>query len=258
MALIATIKRTVIVDATLLLYALIAGGLVFWLRSILGTRSGEERERPNPFTTPAAEQSQKPRDATDEAALQGDVVTLPLTDGRADLPRNASVTGARTEQVLAEIARADRTFDLPKFCVNAQEAFIMIVEAFADGDREMLKELLEPQVYKAFEATITERDARGEKLSTEIHAVRKVEILDAAFDGRQAFVTIRFIADETCVIRDADNVVLSGDPDRITEMNDIWTFTRLVKNREPVWLLHETRDGDVVEQHKTPVPDSSI
>lgn len=245
-------------DPVLLLYALIAGGLVFWLRSILGTRSGEERERPNPFTAPVSEKSQKPRDVQDDAGLQGDVVTLPFADVQHDLPRNASVTGARTEQVLAEIARADRTFDLPKFCTNAQEAFIMIVEAFADGDRELLKDLLEPKVYAAFEATITERDQRGEKLSTEIHAVRKLEILDASFDGRQAFVTIRFIADETCVIRDAGNVVLSGDPDRITEMNDIWTFSRLVKNREPIWLLHETRDGDVIEEHKTPVPDSSI
>lgn len=245
-------------DPALILYALIAGGLVFWLRSILGTRTGDERERPNPFATPTPEKTQKSADPLEDPALQGDVVSLPLAGDRPALPRNASIVGAHVEQVLAEIGRADRTFDLSKFCVNAQDAFVMIVEAFADGDRELLKDLLEPQVYAAFEATITERDARGEKLSTEIHAVRKVEILDAAFDGRQAFVTIRFIADETCVIRNADNQVVSGDPDRITEMNDIWTFTRLVKNREPIWLLHETRDGDVVEEHKTPVPDSSI
>ena len=30
----------------------VAAGLIFWLRSILGTRHGEERERPNPFLAP--------------------------------------------------------------------------------------------------------------------------------------------------------------------------------------------------------------
>ena len=37
--------------ADLIVYALVAAGLVFWLRSVLGTRHGEEREHPNPFLT---------------------------------------------------------------------------------------------------------------------------------------------------------------------------------------------------------------
>lgn len=246
-------------DPTLILYALVAGGLVFWLRSILGTRSGDERERPNPFATPTAEQQQQQNTASDPAmdtTLQGDVVTLPLGEIRPVLPRNVSIAHEGVERTISDIARADRSFDIGKFAVNAQDAFVMIVEAFAAGDRELLKDLLEPQVYAAFEGVITERERSGEKLSTEIHAVRKMEILDARFDGRQALMVIRFIADETCVIRDANGNIVSGDPDRITEMNDIWTFSRLVKNREPIWLLHETRDGDVSEEHKTPVPDS--
>ena len=38
--------------ADLIVYAVVAAGLIFWLRSILGTRHGEEHERPNPFLTP--------------------------------------------------------------------------------------------------------------------------------------------------------------------------------------------------------------
>lgn len=241
-------------DPTLILYALVAAGLVFWLRNILGTRSGSERERPNPFATPVEPQAQ--RDRPPEAMIQDDVVTLPLEPIQPTLPRNTSLTGENAERVIAEIARIDRGFDIGKFAVNAQDAFVIIVEAFSAGDRETLKPLLEPQVYAAFDNVITEREARGEKLSSEIHSVRKMEIMDARFDGRLAAITVRFIADETCVIRDRDGVVLSGDPERITEMNDIWTFTRLVKNREPMWLLHETRDGDVREDHKTPVPEA--
>src|SRR5690606_39836599 len=70
-----------------------------------------------------------------------------------------------------------------------------------------------------------------------------------------AYITIRFIADETCVVRDKDGVILSGDPDRITEMNDIWTFVRDIKDRDPRWLVQETRDGDVIEESSTPLPE---
>ena len=236
----------------LILYAIVAAGLVFWLRSLLGTRSGDERERPNPFTAPPPEAS--PQAAV--ANIDDGITTIPLVDQRPALPRNVSISSDDAERVLLEIARQDGEFDLAKFSMGAQDAFVIIVESFATADRDTLKGLLEPQVYDAFNQALALREEKGETMSTEIHAVRKVEILDAKIDGRVSYVTMRFIADETCVIRNKDGSILSGDPDRITEMNDIWTFSRLVRSRDPRWLLHETRDGDVKEEHKTPVPDS--
>ena len=243
-------------DTTLILYALVAAGLVFWLKSILGTRSGEERERPNPFTAPPPEAKGR-RDAL-EPAVHDDMVTLPAGDQSPmpALPRNVTLSGDDVERGISEIARADRTFDISRFIGNVQDAFVMIVEAFAAGDRETLRDLLEPPVYGAFDKAIQEREAAGQVLSTEIHAVRKIEFLKATADQRETVISIRFVADETCVARDRDGKILSGDPDRITEMNDIWTFVRPLKSRDPIWLLRETRDGDVKEEHKTPVPDA--
>ena len=60
---------------------------------------------------------------------------------------------------------------------GAQEAFAIIVEAFAAGDRETLKDLLGPAVYHAFEAAITAREGRGEKQETQIRAIRKAEAI---------------------------------------------------------------------------------
>jgi predicted lipid-binding transport protein (Tim44 family) len=239
-------------NAELLLYALVAAGLVFWLRSVLGTRHGEERERPNPFTAPP-EGSVEAGDNPISIADNG--LGLPLPE-KPILPRNVSITGDAADRGLFEIAKADRDFDLAQFAQGAQDAFVIIVEAFAHGDRDTLRNLLLPNVYNAFEAALNDREAKKEIVSTEIHSVRKAEILDAKIEGRDAFITIRFIADETCVVRDRDNIIVSGDPERITEMNDIWTFTRALKSRDPRWLLQETRDGDVQETHRTPVPDS--
>ena len=235
----------------LILYALVAAGLVFWLRSLLGTRSGDERERPNPFTAPPPETK-----VAAAAQIDDGVTSLPLAEDRPALPRNVSIASDSVENVLLDLARQDSDFDLARFSMGAQDAFALIVESFASGDRDTLKNLLEPQVYDAFNQALVAREDRGETMNTEIHAVRKAEILDAKIDGRVAHVTIRFIADETCVIRAKDGSIISGDPDRITEMNDIWTFSRMVRSRDPRWLLHETRDGDVSEDHKTPVPDT--
>lgn len=236
-------------QADLILYALVAAGLVFWLRSVLGTRHGDERERPNPFTTPV---SDKP---PVEAAAKDGVVTLPLTDAKPSLPRNVSIVSEGVEKTLAEIARMEPEFDISKFAQGSQDAFAVIVGSFAAGDRETLKNLLEPSVYTAFNLAIVNREEAGETMSTEIHAVRKAEIMDARIEGRAAYITIRFIADETCVVKNKDGAILSGDPDRITEMNDIWTFSKLLRNKDPRWLLNETRDGDVKEEQKV-VPDT--
>lgn len=234
----------------LILYALVAAGLVFWLRSILGTRHGDERERPNPFATPATEKT-----AADPAYAE-DVVTLPLEGIKPHLPRNVSIADEGVERDLFDLARQDPSFDIAKFSQGAQDAFVIIVESFASGDRETLQNLLEPTVYAAFDGALKAREEAGETMSTEIHAVRKTELMGVRIEGKTVFITLRFIADETCVIRSKDGAILSGDPDRITEMNDIWTFSHQIKSRDPRWLLHETRDGDVVEEHKTPVPDS--
>lgn len=235
----------------LILYAIVAAGLVFWLRSLLGTRSGDERERPNPFTAPPPEARPQSVPYAEDGAP-----SLSLADEKPVLPRNVSIASEEAERSLIELARLDSDFDLARFSTGAQDAFAIIVESFAAGDRDTLKNLLEPQVYDAFDRAIALREQSGETMSTEIHAVRKAEILGAQVEGRVAQVTVRFIADETCVIRARDGSILSGDPDRITEMNDIWIFSRPVRSRDPRWLLHETRDGDVKEDHKTPVPDT--
>lgn len=240
--------------AELILYAVVAAGLVFWLRSVLGTRHGEERERPNPFT--AQPEKTAPREGDIPAAANIDNGMALDLSPRPPLPRGVSIEGEMAERGIFDIARNDRSFEIPAFTQGAQDAFAIVVEAFAEGDRDTLKNLLTDQVYFAFDAALREREGRGETVSTEIHSVRRAEILDARLEDSMAYITIRFIADETCVVRDKEGAILSGDPDRVTEMNDIWTFVRDIKGRDPRWLVQETRDGDVKEEASTPVPDA--
>lgn len=243
--------------ADLLIYALVAAGLVFWLRNILGTRNGSERERPNPFTSKP--EDHKPADrVAGAAAPAGPAMGMDGGDGiiiEAPLDRNMAIA-AGAEAGLGEIARADRSFQTVTFLRSAQDAFAMIVEAFAQGDRDTLKSLLAEPVYKAFLSVITARETTGQKAHVEIHAIRKAEIVAARLDRRDAFITVRFVADETNVLRDSADMILHGNPERITETIDVWTFVRDTKSREPGWLLIETSDEDAAQQEVKTVPDA--
>lgn len=233
----------------LILYALIAAGLVFWLKTILGTRHGEERERPNPFSGIGQGQKDRARPAPLDDVIDDGMAPI---FQKPVLPRNVTIASAGVEKSLEEIAKADPGFDLSGFATAVQDAFAIIVESFGSGDRDTLKNLLEPKVYAAFDGALAQREKEGHTMSTEIHAIRRVEIMDASVQGDKAYVTLRFVADETCVVKSSDGAILSGNPDRITEMNDIWVFAKPVKSRDPRWFLSETRDGDVREDSKTP------
>lgn len=226
----------------IVIYAVVAAVMVFWLRSVIGTRHGEERERPNPFEVKS---DNTIRTSPDQAYKTGDLVDTVIP----------SAQGA--DAGLVQIALVDKTFDIQQFNENAKDAFIIIVTAFAEGDKETLRDLCTDDVYQAFAEAIDERIKSGETVSTDIHSVRKIDIVRAGVENkRHAFVTMKITAEETYVIRDAKGTIIAGHPDRVTEMTDQWTFARDVKSRDPRWLLSKTEDGEVEEDGKTPLPDA--
>ncbi len=224
----------------LIIYIIIAGVLVLWLKNTLGTRTGHEKQHPNPFENNGTEEKSNVSD---------------LNAGIADLPKNMLFANSVAESGLREIIKIDRSFDPKDFVENAKDAFVMVVEGFAEGDRDILQALLSDGVYKGFDEALKAREKSGETVETEIHAIKKAEIVETTIDGKMVYIAFQFTAEETAVIRDKDGKILSGDPDRITDMCDIWVFGRDVKAKDPTWQVFETRDGEP-EDHKTPIPDA--
>lgn len=149
--------------ADILLYALVAAGLVFWLRNILGTRHEDEPQRPNPFTAmPTDNKAQG--DASQTAAGVGAVPLYGQNPEDMKAGFDKTMDFAETAAAgLMEIARQDRGFNLARFLTGAQDAFVLIVESFAEGDRETLKNLLAPSVYEAFDGVIAEREKKAKR-----------------------------------------------------------------------------------------------
>ena len=223
----------------LLLFAAIAAFFIWKLRQALGTRTGEEQHRDNPFAAPPAEPPSEPRsphEAGPSPVIEGQAREVPAAAGVASRHPVASVAGG-----LAQIYAVDPAFDEKAFLIGARQAYTMIVEAFAKADRAALKTMLTPAVYDGFEGELTARAARGETLETRVHRILVAEISAARLDGAEARVTVDFTSEQISVTRKTTGEVCDGDPTQPIEVAEAWTFTRAVGSGSPDWHLVATR-----------------
>jgi len=231
----------------IIIFAMIAGFLVYRLRSVLGRKNGDEQRR-SP-TSGAGTGSQR-----GAAPLPDNVIALPdrgRGNGAANIgaaanaPANAPVSNDDEPRslaaALAQIRSVAGGFDEKGFLNGARAAFGMVVESFARGDSGTLRSLVSEEVFGNFNDVIVDRDRAGDVHETRIDRIRDADILEARMVDRQAFVTVKFVSEQMNVTRDADGIVIDGDPSRTFEVTDIWTFSRNTRSRDPNWTLVETR-----------------
>ncbi|MEL6503221.1 MAG: Tim44/TimA family putative adaptor protein [Pseudomonadota bacterium] len=228
------------------LLPLAAAVFVFWkLRSVLGTRNGNEMPPYNPYET-----ADQDREASEGSDNQGDnVITLPGASRRQAEPgTNAAeveierIAGSDKglKQGLAAILARDPGFEPEGFLSGARMAYEMIVTAFADGDKRALKGLLSREVFENFEAVIDERASRGETVKASFVGVDKAEITAAELVDEEAQITVHFTSQMISATVDKDDEVVEGDLNEVAEITDVWTFARPVKSRDPNWKLVAT------------------
>ena len=209
----------------LVIFAGIAVFLVLRLRSVLGKRVGFEKPPVPPGQMPGYNSS---------PVIEGRA--LPPEPGRA-VPDPRSPLGER----LMQIVNRDPQFDPPKFLDQAETAFRMIVTGFAAGDRATLKNLLTDGVFQTFDAAIAARETANQRQRTDIKAILSATIEDAQTVGDEAAVVVRFTSDQVNVTLDANGTPLGTEA--VTELTDLWTFTRNLKGREQAWRLAAARTG---------------
>ncbi|MDP6344490.1 MAG: Tim44/TimA family putative adaptor protein [Alphaproteobacteria bacterium] len=218
--------------------AMVAAFIFFRLRGVLGRRTGHERQhdrqRPDPYHV-------------GESAADDNVISLPDRGG-ADATEAATEDEAKlwaedspVGSGLTQIKIADHRFEPAEFLGGARAAYEMVVGAFAEGDREALRGLLNDEVHDNFVAAIEEREEQGQSLETTIVAINSADIVEAELQGKMASVTVKFVSEMVSVLRDEDGETLPGQPGGTREVTDIWTFARDTSARDPNWLLIETR-----------------
>lgn len=240
------------IDLFTLISLIVAVIVILKLRSVLGRRTGDEEARVERYRTERARQ---------EAAASGDnVVAMPRRERDAQAPAPAAeVTEVDAEERiknyagaepaaragLVDIARQDPAFEPDTFIRGAKQAYEMIVTAFAEGNRKLLRDLLGRDVYDGFNRAITEREARGEQVDQSFVGIEKADIVESELKSGIASVTVRFVSELISATRDKAGAIIGGDPQRIKEVTDIWTFSRDISSAKaranPNWRLIATQ-----------------
>ncbi len=215
----------------LVLFGMIAAFLVLRLRSILGKRSGFERQQQAQRGPVAVPGMGRPVAPTIDAKAEPVAPVRPLPDA-----------GSPVGVALQRMRQVDRTFDPARFLEGADAAFRMIVTAYAAGDRVALRPLLGDETYRSFETAIAARETAGETQKSEIRSIQSATIEAAHLAGTIGTITVKFVSDQVSETLDRDGRPVQGT-DAVTEITDLWTFERDLAQSDPAWRLTEARSG---------------
>ncbi len=236
-------------DISTLVFAILAIFVVWKLRSVLGTRTGNERPPTNPFARRGGVDAAKAAASTAErnnvVPLPGAAPVRPQPAPNDNVARWAGFAeaGSPVAAGLDEIARADAAFDPKPFMEGARIAYETIIMAFAKGDKAALAPLLARDVLDGFVSAIDQRQVRGETVETTFVALDRSVIEDAQVRGRTEQVSIRFETKLITVTHGRDGAVVDGNPDLVADVIDHWTFAREIGARDPNWRLVATETG---------------
>ncbi|HWU26352.1 MAG TPA: Tim44/TimA family putative adaptor protein [Rhizomicrobium sp.] len=209
--------------------AMVAGIILFRLYTVLGRRTGNEREPRQRFSRIGGTQE----DGNNVVALPG-----LRSDGLPAKPID------ETQQALLDIKLADRHFDTDHFVVGAKKAHELIVTAYAKGDREALRPLLNDEVFAAFDGAIRDRENRKEAVRFTLVGYKDAKITHASLKNRIAEITLTFAVQFISSTVNADGAVIEGDPAAVRDVTDIWTFSRDTRSSDPNWALVATSGGE--------------
>ena len=212
----------------IILFAAVAGFLLFRLRSVLGRRTGNERRRPDPFAP-------KPPVGTPVAP-----VVPSLFDAAPPTAAPVTPVSAPGNEGIAALQAADPSFTPDAFLTGSRTAFTLILQSFASGDTAALQPLLGPDVYAAFTQAIQARNAAKETHDTKVIAIKSATIEHIAIEGGTSLVTVKLVSDQIIDTRDAGGKMIEGDAETPVEKTDFWTFSRLLRARNPNWTLVAT------------------
>jgi predicted lipid-binding transport protein (Tim44 family) len=235
-------------DIYTIIFLALAVFIFLRLRSVLGQRTGRERQPYDPYAARDAVRSPVtdkvvalPPRPTETAPPSRPVE--PATAPAADRWKDVAETGSSVAAGLDAIAAAETSFDAKHFITGARAAYEMIVTAFAEGDRRQLRSLLSREVYDGFDAAISEREGRGETAETRFVSIDGSTITAAELRNRTAQITIRFVSKLISATRDRSGNVTEGNAEKVTDVTDVWTFARDVSSRDPNWKVVATEAG---------------
>ncbi len=185
----------------IILLAMIAGFIFLRLRGILGKKTGFEEDVNSSFPH--------------EAPPVKNVVDLNI-------------------DTFDENAKKD-------FVKGAKIAYETIITDFAKGKLKDIKSLLDKNVYHQFEEAIKDRNEKKLSSETTFIGINSAEVKEHQQNKNMLEVTVEFVSEIISCVKDKDNKVISGDPEKIKKVLDTWKFSKDTRSSNPNWLLIDTQ-----------------
>ena len=206
----------------IIIFAMLAGYLVFQLRRALGRRSDNQEPKSKPNPNQRAEHSE--------------------TDNVVAIKPNKNKKENQEETLggLTELREKDPSFSDTDFIQGAKEAFSWIVEAFSKGEVAKLEPLLSGPLFNGFKQAIEQREANQLSLETNVVSIKSAQIHNVTVKNDQVSITVEYVTDQIKSTRNAKDEIVDGDPDTIETVTDLWTFNRNIKSQNPNWTLVKT------------------
>ena len=184
----------------IILLAMIAGFIFLRLRGILGKRSGFEGKSPPQF----------------EEMLKN---------------INTEVKIKKNEN-FDEVAQKE-------FLKGAQIAYETIITDFSDEDNKLIKSkpLISKKIQSQFNEALKERKNTGHHAKITIINKKTADIKEHKKIDNMLNVTVDFVGEVITCVKDKNEKIISGDPEKIKKIYDTWVFSRDTRSSNPNWQL---------------------
>ena len=130
-----------------------------------------------------------------------------------------------TSEIKPEVKLNSETFDenaKKEFLKGAQIAYETIVTNFSKGKLKDIKSLLDINVYEQFNIALDERKSKNYSSETTFIGINSAEIKHHQQNKNMLEVTVEFVSEIISCIKDKENKIISGDPEKVKKVNDIW------------------------------------
>ena len=186
----------------IILLAMIAGFIFLRLRGILGRRTGHEENLDASFTH--------------------------------EFPSKKTIKDNLDKINFNDQAKND-------FLKGAKIAYETIITNFANGNLKNIKSLLDKKVFDQFNEAIKDRKDKGHISNTTFIGINSASIKEHQTNNGILEVTVDFVSEIISCIKDKDNKILSGDPQKIKKVYDTWKFSKDIRSNNLNWLLIDTQ-----------------
>jgi len=128
-----------------------------------------------------------------------------------------------------------------EFLKGAKIAYENIITSFAQGKIKEIKSLLDKAVYQQFDEAIKDRSSKKIFSETTFIGINSAEIKDHKKNKNIIEVTVEFVSEIISCMKDKDNKIISGNPEKIKKVHDIWRFSKDIRSSNPNWFLIDTQ-----------------